>query len=93
VHHGARDGVHYSSAQSSVWVLTMNGHVHGHCSVQRSVTAQQAGLDLEDDTERTVSTVTRHETKPQENPQEDLPYLEPTGAVCVQPQLSVAQHC
>jgi hypothetical protein len=63
------------------------------CSVRRSVTAQQAGIDPEDDTERTVSTVTRHGMKPQENPKEDLPYLEPSGAVCVQPQLSVAQHC
>jgi hypothetical protein len=37
----------------------------GSCSVRRSVSAQQAGLDPEDDTERTVSTVTRHGKTPQ----------------------------
>jgi hypothetical protein len=50
------------------------------CWVPRSVTAQQAGLDPEDDTERTVNMVTRHGTKPYENPQEDLPYLETPGS-------------
>jgi hypothetical protein len=35
-----------------------------YCSVRRSVTAQQAGLDPEDDTERTVNMVTRHGMKP-----------------------------
>jgi hypothetical protein len=38
--------------------------VNALCSVRRSVTAQQAGLDPEGDTERTVNMVMRHGTKP-----------------------------
>jgi hypothetical protein len=36
----------------------------GACSVRRSVTAQQAGLDPEDDTEGTIDMLTRHAAKP-----------------------------